>query len=71
MKLNFKKLILPASMFLATQSHALGLGTLQVNSALDEVLDAEIPLVLAEGELVEDLTVVMANNSTINIINYY
>jgi pilus assembly protein FimV len=61
MKINFKKLILPASLFVAAQSHALGLGNLQINSALDETLKADIPLMLGDGETVEDLSVYLAS----------
>jgi pilus assembly protein FimV len=62
MKVNFKKLILPASLFVAIQSHALGLGNLQVNSALDETLKADISLMIAEGETVEELSVYLASS---------
>ncbi|MDH3637705.1 MAG: hypothetical protein OES09_04500, partial [Gammaproteobacteria bacterium] len=50
-----------ASLF--AQAHALGLGKLRVNSALDESLEAQIELTsVAEGEL-ESLTAVLASRS--------
>ena len=47
---------------MATQSYALGLGNLQINSALDETLKAEISLMLGDGETVEDLSVTLASS---------
>ncbi len=63
MNKNFRKLILPLSILAASQSHALGLGGLQVNSALDETLEGKIPLVLDGNEEIENLTVSLASSS--------
>ncbi len=63
MNKKFRKLILPASLLLASQSYALGLGGLQINSALDEVLNGEIPFVIDSSEKIESIEVAVASFS--------
>ena len=63
MNKKFRKLILPASMLIASQSFALGLGGLQINSALDEVLNGEIPFVIDNAEKIESIEVAVASFS--------
>ena len=62
MNKKFRKLILPLSILAAMQTHALGLGNLQVNSALGETLSGEIPLLFDGDEEIEDITVSLASN---------
>ena len=61
MKNKFRKLILPASILIATQSMGLGLGSLQVDSNLDEALKGKIPLMLSEDEISDNIKVSLAN----------
>ncbi len=61
MNKKFRKLILPASLLLASQTFALGLGGLQVDSALDEVLNGEIPFVIDSSEEIESIEVSVAS----------
>ncbi len=61
MKKNFKKLILPASILVASQAIALGLGNLQVDSVLEETLKGEIPLMLDGSENLDSLKVSLAS----------
>jgi len=63
MNKNLRKLILPLTLLVSSQLYALGLGTLQVNSALDEALDGKISLVLDGGEDVENMTVSLASHA--------
>jgi pilus assembly protein FimV len=61
MKKKFRKLILPVSILVATQSVGLGLGGLQVDSNLDEALKGKIPLILSEDEISDNIKVSLAN----------
>ena len=61
MKKKLKKLILPASVLVASQAIALGLGNLQVNSVLEETLKGEIPLLLDGSENVDSIKVSLAS----------
>jgi len=63
MNKKFRKLILPVSLLIASQSYGLGLGNLQVNSALDEVLEGKIPFILDGTEEIEKIKVAVASNS--------
>ena len=63
MNKKFRKLILPISIFATTQAYALGLGSLQVNSALDESLSGEITLVLDGSEDIESIKVSLASHA--------
>lgn len=63
MNKSFRKLILPVSILAALQVNALGLGNLQVDSALDEVLIGEIPMIISSEENVEDIQVSLASSS--------
>ena len=63
MNKNLRKLILPLTLLVSSQLYALGLGTIQVNSALDEELDGKISLVLDGGEDVENMTVSLASHA--------
>ena len=62
MNKKFRKLILPLSILVAMQTHALGLGNLQVDSALDEILSGEIPLLFDGDEEIENITVSLASS---------
>ncbi|MEZ5496186.1 MAG: FimV/HubP family polar landmark protein [Gammaproteobacteria bacterium] len=62
MNKTFRKLILPASILASLQVNALGLGNLQVNSALDEVLDGKIPLVADSTEDLSGIKVGLATS---------
>ena len=61
MNKKLRKLILPVSLLVASQSYGLGLGGLQVNSALDEVLEGRIPFVLDGTEEFEKIKVSVAS----------
>ena len=61
MNKKLRKLILPVSLLVASQSYGLGLGGLQVNSALDEVLEGKIPFVLDGTEEIENINVSVAS----------
>jgi pilus assembly protein FimV len=61
MNKKLRKIILPVSILAASQAYALGLGNLQVNSALDEALSGEIPLVLDSNEDIEGIAVSLAS----------
>jgi pilus assembly protein FimV len=61
MNKKLRKLILPVSMLVASQSYGLGLGGLQINSALDEVLEGKIPFVLDGTEEIEKINVSVAS----------
>ena len=63
MNKNFRKLVLPVSLLIASQSYGLGLGGLQVNSALDEVLDGEIPFIIDNSESIENIKVSVASSA--------
>lgn len=63
MNKKFRKLILPVSLLVASQSYGLGLGSLQVNSALDEKLEGKIPFVLDGTEDIEKIQVSVASDS--------
>jgi len=62
MNKKFRKLILPASILAASQAYALGLGDLQVNSALDEVLDGQIPIIVDSDEDISNIKVALASS---------
>lgn len=61
MNKKFRKLILPLSIFATLQAQSMGLGTLQVQSMLDEELKGSIPLVLDGTEDLETLKVSLAS----------
>jgi pilus assembly protein FimV len=61
MNKKLRKLILPVSLLVASQSYGLGLGGLQVNSALDEVLKGKILFILDGSEELEKLKVSVAS----------
>lgn len=63
MNKKFRKLILPASLLAALQANALGLGNLQVSSALDETLEGKILLVVDENDNIENIKVSIASSS--------
>jgi pilus assembly protein FimV len=61
MNKKLRKLILPVSLLVASQSYGLGLGGLQVNSALDEVLKGKILFILDGTEEIEKIKVSVAS----------
>lgn len=63
MNKKFRKLVLPVSLLIASQSYGLGLGGLQVNSALDEVLNGEIPFIIDSSENIENIEVSVASSA--------
>lgn len=62
MNKKFRKLILPVSILAASQAYALGLGDLQVNSALDQVLDGQIPIIVDVEEDITNIKVALASS---------
>ncbi len=69
MNKKLRKLILPVSILAASNSYALGLGNLQVNSALDEVLNGQIPLIVAEDEELTNIKVSLASQADYERVN--
>ncbi|MFK8011760.1 MAG: FimV/HubP family polar landmark protein [Marinicellaceae bacterium] len=63
MNKKFRKLILPASIIASSQAYALGLGDLQVNSALDEELNGLIPILIDAEEDITNIQVSLASSS--------
>ena len=52
-----------ASLLVCSQSHALGIGEMKLQSALNQTLQAEIGLVLSEGEKATDFKIALAPNA--------
>ncbi len=69
MNKKFRKLILPASLLIASQSFALGLGGLQIDSSLDEVLSGEIPFIIDSSEEIESIEVSVASFAEYKKVN--
>jgi pilus assembly protein FimV len=64
MSLKLNRLWLLPALLLASQSWALGLGDIRLSSALNEPLRAEIELLAATPEELDNLKVQLANNET-------
>ena len=58
--LNKANIIALVSLLLTTSVSALGIGEITVSSALNQNLDAKIPLIIAPGEKVANITVNLA-----------
>ena len=58
---KISKTLLLMSLFAPWGVHALGIGDIIVHSALDESLNAEIPLVTSDDEDVSDIRVTLAS----------
>jgi pilus assembly protein FimV len=64
MSLGLNRLWLLPALLLASQAWALGLGDIRLSSALNEPLRAEIELLAATPEELENLTIQLASNET-------
>ena len=57
---NLTKALAVASLLAPASGHSLGIGNIKLHSALNQNLNAEIPLVVSAGEKASDIKVTLA-----------